>query len=366
MAHVRQSSTLSGNTSKRTSYKIRKNESSSIVMPISNRSVRRRRYWPAECSLPSRSSIVHGFDSLIFPADWTNWFFHPSRSWSITHFGKVVSRFEHRSRVNLRCLQSRHRSEETCLLWHWCRSGRSRPWFDADLSLSSKHSWAGRTRRQSKSDTHWRWTSSRLVTFQILQLIDSINQLKQSREFYLSFADDPQGFICKWLASQSRDLKMITDSSTGNNEEERRADYYTEQWSYEAVSRYFYNKVQQKRVELEQALGIRNSWVAELFFSFFVNTYLCVDVVQGNLNQSNSLRLLLTDGLSFFSSALRTSNTFQSGSFHHETCASSESEGTDHTFQTQSNVRTIGNRYRQEYWKQIQVDSNQSEENREQ
>jgi SWI/SNF-related matrix-associated actin-dependent regulator of chromatin subfamily D len=92
----------------------------------------------------------------------------------------------------------------------------------------------------------------------ILQYIDSINQLKQSREFYLSFADDPQGFICKWLASQSRDLKMITDSTTGNAEEERRADYYTEQWSYEAVSRYFYNKVQQKRAELEQALGIRN------------------------------------------------------------------------------------------------------------
>ncbi len=98
----------------------------------------------------------------------------------------------------------------------------------------------------------------RSMFFQILQYIDSINQLKQSREFYLSFADDPQGFICKWLASQSRDLKTMTDSSTGNAEEERRADYYTEQWSYEAVSRYFYNKVQQKRAELEQALGIRN------------------------------------------------------------------------------------------------------------
>lgn len=94
---------------------------------------------------------------------------------------------------------------------------------------------------------------------QILQLIDGINQLKQSREFYLSFADDPQGFITKWLASQSRDLKLMTETSTGNSEEERRADYYTEQWSHEAVSRYFYNKVQQKRAELEQALGIRNS-----------------------------------------------------------------------------------------------------------
>ena len=52
----------------------------------------------------------------------------------------------------------------------------------------------------------------------------------------------------------------MTESSTGNAEEERRADFYTEQWSYEAVSRYFYNKVQQKRAELEQALGIRNPW----------------------------------------------------------------------------------------------------------
>lgn len=93
----------------------------------------------------------------------------------------------------------------------------------------------------------------------ILQLIDGINQLKQSREFYLSFADEPQSFICKWLASQSRDLKLMTESSTGNSEEERRAEYYTEQWSHEAVNRYFYNKVQQKRAELEQALGIRNS-----------------------------------------------------------------------------------------------------------
>ena len=98
-----------------------------------------------------------------------------------------------------------------------------------------------------------------LLVFKILQLIDGINQLKQSREFYLSFADEPQSFICKWLASQSRDLKLMTESSTGNSEEERRAEYYTEQWSHEAVNRYFYNKVQQKRAELEQALGIRNS-----------------------------------------------------------------------------------------------------------
>lgn len=44
----------------------------------------------------------------------------------------------------------------------------------------------------------------------------------------------------------------------GNPEEERRSEYYYQPWAQEAVCRYFYTKVQQKRAELEQALGIRN------------------------------------------------------------------------------------------------------------
>ncbi|CAF0797880.1 unnamed protein product [Didymodactylos carnosus] len=124
----------------------------------------------------------------------------------------------------------------------------------------------------------------------ILQYIDSINQLKQSREFYLSFADDPQGFICKWLASQSRDLRIMTDQN-GNTEEERRSEYYYEQWSVEAVSRYFYNKVQQKRAELEQALatnihhGLSNSQVATVSrFKFIRNNI--INAVTGTNNKS--------------------------------------------------------------------------------
>jgi len=45
----------------------------------------------------------------------------------------------------------------------------------------------------------------------------------------------------------------------GNPEEERRAEFYEQSWTQEAVCRYFYSKVQQKRAELEQALGIRNN-----------------------------------------------------------------------------------------------------------
>ncbi|XP_062569941.1 SWI/SNF-related matrix-associated actin-dependent regulator of chromatin subfamily D member 1-like isoform X3 [Saccostrea cucullata] len=92
----------------------------------------------------------------------------------------------------------------------------------------------------------------------IHETVETINQLKTNREFFLSFAKDPQEFINNWLISQSRDLKTMTDV-VGNPEEERRADYYYQPWSQEAVCRYFYGKVQQRRMELEQALGIRNT-----------------------------------------------------------------------------------------------------------
>jgi hypothetical protein len=56
----------------------------------------------------------------------------------------------------------------------------------------------------------------------MLHLIDRFNQLKQRRKIYLSFADDPQCFICNYMVntSQSRDLKLMTYSSTDNIEEE--------------------------------------------------------------------------------------------------------------------------------------------------
>ena len=44
----------------------------------------------------------------------------------------------------------------------------------------------------------------------IYETVDSIKALKTKREFMLSFASDPYGFINKWLISQSRDLKVCT------------------------------------------------------------------------------------------------------------------------------------------------------------
>ncbi|XP_013924178.1 PREDICTED: SWI/SNF-related matrix-associated actin-dependent regulator of chromatin subfamily D member 3 isoform X1 [Thamnophis sirtalis] len=92
----------------------------------------------------------------------------------------------------------------------------------------------------------------------IHETIESINQLKIQRDFMLSFSKDPKGYIQDLLRSQSRDLKVMTDV-VGNPEEERRADFYQQPWSQEAVSRYFYCKIQQRRQELEQSLGVRNT-----------------------------------------------------------------------------------------------------------
>lgn len=91
----------------------------------------------------------------------------------------------------------------------------------------------------------------------INELIEQLNQYKISREFFANFADDPQDFIHKWLVSQSNDLKTMLDLN-GNPEEERRSQFFQESWTDEAVSRYFYNKIQQRRGELEQALGIKS------------------------------------------------------------------------------------------------------------
>lgn len=52
-----------------------------------------------------------------------------------------------------------------------------------------------------------RWTDH-LLSLQIHETIETINQLKTQREFMLSFARDPQGFINDWLQSQCRDLKV--------------------------------------------------------------------------------------------------------------------------------------------------------------
>ncbi|XP_055513270.1 SWI/SNF-related matrix-associated actin-dependent regulator of chromatin subfamily D member 2-like [Leucoraja erinacea] len=95
-----------------------------------------------------------------------------------------------------------------------------------------------------------------VLDVKIHDTIESINQLKIQRDFMLSFSNHPQEFIQDWIKSQCHDYKIMTDV-TGNPEEERRAEFYHEPWTQEGVGRFIFSKVQQRRQELEQVLGIR-------------------------------------------------------------------------------------------------------------
>lgn len=46
--------------------------------------------------------------------------------------------------------------------------------------------------------------------------------------------------------------------SMGNTESQRKASFYDQPWCTDAVPRYFYAKVSQRKSELDTALGIRH------------------------------------------------------------------------------------------------------------
>ena len=72
------------------------------------------------------------------------------------------------------------------------------------------------------------------------------------------------------------DLKMMTDVA-GNPEEERHTDYYYQPWASEAVCRYFYQKIQQKRAELDSVLGLKSSaWTMNFILFYFIWHELCM------------------------------------------------------------------------------------------
>lgn len=85
----------------------------------------------------------------------------------------------------------------------------------------------------------------------ISETVETINELRQNREFLLDFGNDPQKFIHKWLLSQSKDLKKMFNV-VGNPELERRGEYYSGDWCQEAISRYIFNKTAEKKAEYEK------------------------------------------------------------------------------------------------------------------
>ena len=51
---------------------------------------------------------------------------------------------------------------------------------------------------------------------------------------------------------------QVMKDQMGNTEAERKSSYFERPWCQEAIPRYFYAKVSQRKSELEQALGIRH------------------------------------------------------------------------------------------------------------
>lgn len=88
----------------------------------------------------------------------------------------------------------------------------------------------------------------------VFNIVADIKKSVTNFDFFSDFSKDPQQSITKWLASQSSDLKIMTDQ-LGDSEEERKADFYYQPWMQEAVCRYFYRKVQERRHDLELTLS---------------------------------------------------------------------------------------------------------------
>lgn len=88
----------------------------------------------------------------------------------------------------------------------------------------------------------------------VFGIVSEIKNSMTNFEFFDRFTKDPQHSINRWLLSQNNDLKIMVDQP-GNTDEERKADYYDQPWIKEAVCRYFYRKVQDRRNDLELSLS---------------------------------------------------------------------------------------------------------------
>ncbi|RKO90599.1 SWI/SNF and RSC complex subunit Ssr3, partial [Blyttiomyces helicus] len=69
----------------------------------------------------------------------------------------------------------------------------------------------------------------------IAALVQAIHLCKLKRDFMMSFANDPVGFINAWIASQSRDLEVALGDTRLNVEEIRRSEFYAQGNIQEAV-----------------------------------------------------------------------------------------------------------------------------------
>ena len=80
---------------------------------------------------------------------------------------------------------------------------------------------------------------------------------KKRRDFFEGFCSNPVQFINHLVLSQTRDLKVLGGGTGRNPEEERRSDFYQQQWVHEAVPRYLLRKAIADTAEETIESGLR-------------------------------------------------------------------------------------------------------------
>ncbi|ODQ65243.1 hypothetical protein NADFUDRAFT_83280 [Nadsonia fulvescens var. elongata DSM 6958] len=70
---------------------------------------------------------------------------------------------------------------------------------------------------------------------QIALTIQSLNNSRLRREFFYQLSSNPAEFCKKWIASQARDLKVISGDKGFNEEEVRRSDFYSDEFLSESI-----------------------------------------------------------------------------------------------------------------------------------
>ncbi|KAL1239133.1 Brahma-associated protein of [Trichinella pseudospiralis] len=92
----------------------------------------------------------------------------------------------------------------------------------------------------------------------IFETVDQIKQLKLQRDFFLRFAEDPQGFLQHWLLSECKDLKNM-HNQVSQPEADRRSEFYDQIWMKEAVKRFLHTAVLQKKQEADSGMASSSS-----------------------------------------------------------------------------------------------------------
>ncbi|KAL1810420.1 hypothetical protein DCAR_0730107 [Daucus carota subsp. sativus] len=76
----------------------------------------------------------------------------------------------------------------------------------------------------------------------ISSAIKKIHEHRLRRAFFLGFSQSPADFIDSLIASQSKDLKLLSGDANHNAEKERRSEFYNQPWLEDAVIRYINRK----------------------------------------------------------------------------------------------------------------------------